>query len=390
LDHIHPSDFNYDLPEEKIAIYPLADRSASKLLIYHKGQIRHSNFSEIVNEIHTNSLIVFNDTKVIPARLIFHKQTGAKIEIFLLEPIKPSAAMEQVMSETESCSWKCLIGNAKKWKNSEELVINLPNNETITAKKTGNQEVTFSWNTHEPFSQVIERIGQMPLPPYLKRAATKEDNPRYQTVYSKFEGAVAAPTAGLHFNDEILAELRKNHILDFVTLHVSAGTFQPITTSASEHPMHREQIIVSRVLIENLIKNNRIVAVGTTSLRTLESVYWFGVELLNGHNEFSISKNLAYQKFEKLPSKEESLIAVLNYMQNEQLSHISGNTEIFIVPGYQFKIVQVLITNFHLPGTTLMMLVAAFVGDDWKNIYHQALVNNYRFLSYGDSSILFL
>lgn len=389
MDHIHPSDFNYDLPAEKIAKFPLADRSASKLLIYGKGQIRHSIFRDIINEIPQNSLIVFNDTKVIPARLIFYKQTGAKIEIFLLEPIKPSTAMEAVMTETVSCTWKCLIGNAKKWKNHEELVIQLATHETVTAKRTGNQEVTLIWNTHEPFSQVIERIGQLPLPPYLKRAATQEDKPRYQTVYSKFEGAVAAPTAGLHFNDEILSKLKNNHTLDFVTLHVSAGTFQPITTTAGEHPMHREQVIVSRRLVENLLENERVVAVGTTSLRTLESVYWYGVQLLNENNEFFIAKNLAYQDFNKLPTRNEALSAVKEYMQQKKLNQITGNTEIFIVPGYHFKITRALITNFHLPGTTLMMLVAAFVGDDWKKVYQEALNNQYRFLSYGDSSLLF-
>lgn len=388
LKDIHPDHFHYELPRERIAKYPLEDRSSSKLLVYEKGEVKHKVFKEIAEELPVNSLLVFNDTKVIPARLIFFKESGARIEIFLLEPISPGKNMEEVMSARKNVIWKCMIGNAKKWKQESKLTLKLPG-ALLEAKRNGNNSVNLSWNGNLTFSEVITLAGQVPLPPYIDREPTAIDFPRYQTVYSRFEGAVAAPTAGLHFTDEIINEVEKKCRLDYLTLHVSAGTFQPIKSSAAEHPMHKEQVVISRGNLENLLKYDTVTAVGTTSMRTLESIYWYGTMILHGHTEFSVHKDIPYKKnSQKEVTKQEAVKAVLDYMKEKNLEKLPGYTELMIVPGYTFKICSQLITNFHLPGTTLMMLIGAFVGDDWKKIYDAALNNGYRFLSYGDSSIL--
>jgi S-adenosylmethionine:tRNA ribosyltransferase-isomerase len=334
-----------------------------------------------------SSLFVLNDTKVIPARVIFRKETGARIEIFLLEPELPSQVMDVVMSARHTCTWNCLIGNAKKWKIGTALSIVIGGAE-ITARRLDDNKVKFAWNTDDTWSELLAQLGKVPLPPYIERSANKNDETRYQTVYSKHEGAVAAPTAGLHFTDEVIKRLEKKHQLDYLTLHVSAGTFQPIKTNATNHPMHREQMLITKSNIENLLKNEQVIAIGTTSLRTIESLYWYGVRILNGLEEFFIPKLSPYVQHKNTPSKSQALQAVLDQMALNKTNSIIGYTEIFIFPSYDFRIVKGLITNFHMPGTTLMMLVAAFVGQDWKKVYSEAMANDYRFLSYGDSSYL--
>lgn len=376
-------DYHYSLPDERIAKFPLEDRSAAKLLVYQDGEIDHQTFKKLPAYIPSGSLMVFNDTKVIPARIIFHRATGARIEVFLLEPESPSNH-EQSMASMEQCSWKCMIGNSKKWKGEELTIVEIG----LKATRTGDI-VQFRWSDDLSFSEILEQAGKIPLPPYLNREVTDEDKAHYQTVYSKNEGAVAAPTAGLHFDDQMINSFEAKTIqTDYLTLHVSAGTFQPIKAdSVHEHEMHKEQVIVSRHNVEKLLSNENVVAVGTTSLRTLESLYWFGVKLLNGEEDFFIPKLYPYQQTESM-TKEKSLEAVVNFMDASNTDHLVGQTEIFIFPGYDFKIVNGLVTNFHLPGSTLILLVAAFIGDDWRKVYDQALENDYRFLSYGDGSIL--
>lgn len=378
-------DFHFDLPEDLIAKFPTSKRDKSKLLKYEAGEISHHSFEEITNQILSDSLLIFNDTKVIPARIILHKESGARIEIFLLEPVKPSTVHEEIMQSKVSCQWKCLIGNAKKWKVGTTL-----NHATLPLRATrvDDQEVQFEWEGDLVFSEILAEIGKIPLPPYMNREVEESDQERYQTVYSKIEGAVAAPTAGLHFTEEILGKLKRKGVsIEYLTLHVSAGTFQPIKAkSIYEHPMHNEQVIINRNTVEKLINQSRVIAVGTTSMRTLESLYWFGVKLGSGKSEFHILKDDPYT-FEP-QAKEQAMKNVLSYMDQNNLVQLLGQTEIFIYPGYQMRVCKGLVTNYHLPGSTLILLVAAFVGQDWKRIYQQAIENNYRFLSYGDSSLL--
>ncbi|MEQ6166752.1 MULTISPECIES: S-adenosylmethionine:tRNA ribosyltransferase-isomerase [unclassified Ekhidna] len=378
-------DFIYDLPEDRIAKHPPKERAGSKLLFYNQGEISHHEFKQIDNLIPDDSLLVFNDTKVIPARIIMHKDSGARIEIFLLEPKKPSSVHEEVMNAKASCTWKCMIGNAKKWKADTSLKID---DLKLTATRAGQDEVKFSWETELTFSDLLTEIGKIPLPPYIDREVEQEDEDRYQTVYSKMKGAVAAPTAGLHFTNEIIGSLKDRGIkADYLTLHVSAGTFQPIKNeNISDHPMHNEQIWVSKQNVENLLNANKVIAVGTTSMRTLESLYWYGTKLLSGSDDFFVDKNDPYTL--KAIKREDALRAVLHKMEKSGVEKLGGHTEIFIYPGYEFQICDGLVTNYHLPGSTLILLVASFIGADWREVYQSALANNYRFLSYGDSSLL--
>lgn len=384
------SEFQYELPDDKIAKHPLNNRSDSKLLIFKQGKIDHKIFSELPQMLPKGCHLVFNDTKVIPARLIFHKETGARIEIFLLEPMAPSNLHVEVMAAKSSCIWHCMIGNAKKWNQNTTLTTALTTGDIVEATRLDNDQVQLNWTGDLSFSEIVSAIGNIPLPPYLNREVEEDDKPRYQTVYSHHEGAVAAPTAGLHFTNEVIEQLSARSIsTDYLTLHVSAGTFQPMkAASVEEHPMHREQIIITKSNIEQLLKNEKIIPVGTTSMRTLESLYWFGVKLLdNPQSEFFIDKLFPYEA-ERTISKSESLNAVLGYMSENNIGKLSGHTEIFIFPGYKFRICHGLITNFHLPGSTLILLVAALIGKDWRKTYQSALDNEYRFLSYGDSSLL--
>ncbi len=378
-------DFLYDLPDDKIAKHPLENRSDSKLLFYNQGKISHHTFTQISDLVPTDALLVFNDTKVIPARIIMHKETGARIEIFLLEPISPSKVHEEVMKETKSTTWKCLIGNAKKWKEKTSLKLSELN---LKATRVAKDHVRFDWENEITFSDLLVEIGKIPLPPYINREATESDEERYQTVYSKMKGAVAAPTAGLHFTNVVIDDLKKKGVqTDYLTLHVSAGTFQPIKAKKiEEHPMHNEKIWISRQNVEHFLEANHLIAVGTTAMRTIESLYWYGVRILNGQSDFFIHKEDPY-KFSQV-DKTESLNAVLNHMSKNGLDRIGGQTEIFLYPGYKFQLCRGLVTNYHLPGSTLILLIAAFVGDNWRKIYNEALSNDYRFLSYGDSSLL--
>lgn len=382
--------YNYLLPEDRIAKFPKENRSASKLLVYQNEEIQHDTFSNIIKYIPQNSLLVFNDTKVIQARLDFYKSSGAKIEIFCLSPLSDPA-----LTNSFKIRWKCLVGNKKKWKEGRLLIE--VENVSLSAEIIENQGnefiVEFYWKSEHNFYEILEICGKTPLPPYLKREAVVNDKTTYQTVYAQHNGAVAAPTAGLHFTKEILDKLPGFGIdKAFTTLHVSAGTFQPIKeNNIIEHQMHNEK---TSFTIENLIKiynhQGPIISVGTTSLRSLESLYWFGVQLANNdHQEFSIPKLYPYQKFNSLPTAKESLKYIIDYMEKEDLKVLWGDTSIFIFPSYNFKIVKGLITNFHQPKSTLLLLVSALIGPAWENVYKSALENDYRFLSYGDSSILF-
>ncbi|MEQ8412917.1 MAG: S-adenosylmethionine:tRNA ribosyltransferase-isomerase [Imperialibacter sp.] len=392
---INVSEYTYDLPDERIAKFPLEDRSASKLLFYNKGSIEHLRFKSIPSLLPENTSLYFNNTKVIPARLAFQKPTGAVIEIFLLQPTLPSPVISVAMEAKSPVVWKCMIGNAKRWKEGVlERNIELEGTTVkVEIKRMGTAEVQLSWDQPAAgFVDVVDAIGKTPLPPYLHREAIENDKKTYQTVYSEKDGAVAAPTAGLHFTDEVISQLgSKNIVTNFLTLHVSAGTFQPIKTeTAQDHVMHSEQIIIRRENLEQLLEPGRFnVAVGTTSMRTLESTYWYGVMLKQDQNAaFEIPKLFPYEQSAAIPSMSESIQVVLNKMDKLGVDELVGTTEIFIFPGYQFRVVNGLITNFHQPNSTLILLVAAFVGDDWRKVYCEALASDYRFLSYGDSSLL--
>lgn len=391
---IRIEDYNYSLPEEKIALHPLEKRDESKLLFYQNGTIQHSIFKNITQYLPTNSLLVFNETKVIYARLYAKRATGGLIEILLLEPLFPATEMQQQLQSKHACTWKCMIGNKKKWKENE--IISIEKEQFHLSLEWKNKEeniVHISWEEDYSFAEILHHLGEIPIPPYLQREAEEKDKTVYQTVYSKNEGSVAAPTAGLHFTSEILQQLENKGISKaFVTLHVGAGTFLPVKTeNALEHEMHREFITVSTTTLEALIHENKtIIPVGSTSMRTLESLYWFGVGLITQTlTEFQIPQYFPYQ-FEKenLPTYQEAFQAVLDYAQQQQTKEISGYTAIMIFPGYSFRVSKGIITNFHQPCSTLLLLISALVGEQWKMIYQEALTNNYRFLSFGDSSLL--
>ena len=389
-------DYTYDLPQESIALFPLAQRDQSKLLVYQKEKISHFQFHQLDQFLPSGSILFFNDTKVIPARLIFHKDTGAEIEIFLLAPVKPSPWVAEAMNATAFAQWQVTIGNAKRWPHANNLVKTVGSVElSATLVESEKSIVAFNWTpAHLTFAEVLSIAGATPLPPYLKRKTEASDRLRYQTIYSQNEGAVAAPTAGLHFTDQVFTALHaKNIATDFVTLHVSAGTFLPVKVSnALEHRMHAEQIVISKTNLENLLVPNRtLICVGTTSLRTLESLYWYGVKLQdNPEAKFNIvQEDIACYSAMEFLSKEAAFTNVLQKMNRDEATLLHGETAIYIVPGYSFKTCDALITNFHQPRSTLMLLVAAFIGDDWKKIYRAAVEKNYRFLSYGDSSLLF-
>lgn len=396
---VNPADFSYELPDERIARHPLEQRDHSKLLHYKGGEINHLRFDGLPALLPDNAFLFFNDTKVIPARIIFYKETGARIELFLLHPVAPSRMVQEAMQVEGSCVWQCMVGNYKKWKDEQVLSLDLDlGGKTVPLKARIKDreamEIELSWEAPGvKLVDVVEAAGQVPLPPYIDREVTEEDKPRYQTVYSSNAGAVAAPTAGLHFTDEVLARLEAKGVgRDFLTLHVSAGTFQPIKAErVTEHPMHSEQILINRENLRNLLVADRfIIATGTTSMRTLESLYWYGVKLLRGEGtDFHIPKLYPYGHGDAaLPAMQEAMQAVLSHMEAVGAEQITGETEIFIFPGYTFRVCQGLITNFHLPGSTLILLIAAFVGENWRKIYEEALQGGYRFLSYGDSSLL--
>lgn len=390
------STYNYELPEEKIAKYPTEQRDKSKLLVYKNGKISQTLFSELSTQLPEDSLLVLNETKVIKARLHFTKSTGAVIEIFCLEPSTPSN-YEFSLQSTTQCQWKCMVGNLKRWKepvltqnielrNSKALKLSAE----IIERLDDTFIINFSWNDASvTFGEILTDSGNIPIPPYLNRQSESIDEHRYQTVFSKNEGSVAAPTAGLHFTPNILNDLKNKGFSEAkLTLHVGAGTFKPVKSETiGEHHMHTECFSFSNHLIDKLIENNKIIAIGTTSVRSLESIYYIGVKLLCGaQHPLQISQWECYN----LPqySKAESLRAVKNFMVNEQINKIEAKTDIIIAPGYIFQIISGVITNFHQPQSTLLLLVSALIGNKWKKVYQYALNNDFRFLSYGDSSLL--
>lgn len=385
-------DYTYELPVERIARFPLPKRDLSKLLVYREGNITHDQFNNLVTHLPAQSTLFFNNTRVIPARLRFKKDTGATIEIFLLHPLAPSTIVQQAMEAIGNCQWQCTIGNLKRWPENKPLQFQHPQFQ-LNARLVSRVEgiVEFSWITRHSFAEVVTLCGDVPLPPYLNRAPEETDKESYQTVYSRHDGAVAAPTAGLHFTDAVLNQLESRGIKkEYLTLHVSAGTFQPVKVdNVLDHNMHQEQVMVSRANIEALLNSSFSVAVGTTSVRTMESLYWFGVKLMHDPESlFHISQHDAYTLPQEI-SKHQALNQVLDYMSLKGLDILVGETSIYIIPGYTFRTVDALITNFHQPGSTLILLVAAFTETNWRLIYESALANHYRFLSYGDSSLLF-
>lgn len=397
--NIRIEEYNYPLPDEQIAKYPLSQRDSSKLLIYDKGEVSHTQFSNIAELLPKGSLMIFNNTRVIQARLHFRKETGALIEVFLLEPYAPSD-YELMFQTREECSWLCLIGNMKKWKEgqlSRDIDVNGAS-VTLSAERLGahgtSQIVKLSWNNENVcFADLIDAAGELPIPPYLNRNTEESDKTTYQTVYSKIKGSVAAPTAGLHFTPEVLKDIDQHDIeREELTLHVGAGTFRPVKAEViSDHDMHTEYVSVSRHTIERLLAHNgQAIAVGTTSVRTLESLYYIGLHIMGGDtsdNAMHVKQWEPYEQRENT-SATEALTAILEYMTVNELETLNASTQIIIAPGYEYKIVCRLITNFHQPQSTLLLLVSALVGDDWHKIYDYALNNGFRFLSYGDSSML--
>ncbi len=396
----HINEYNYNLPPERIAQHPLTQRDASKLLIYQDGKIAESQFLNLSEFLSADSFLVFNNTKVIHARMLFDIGKNKPIEIFCLEPVAPFIQQELAMNVQQTCIWRCFVGNAKNWKENILLEKTLKiesENVIVKAKKVEKEKdsflIEFNWSGNFSFGKILEAIGLLPLPPYIEHKADDADEERYQTIYAQQNGAVAAPTAGLHFTKNVFDDLRNKKIeIDYVTLHVGAGTFLPMKSeNVLEHTMHKENILIEQKLIEQLKLKNEIIAVGTTSLRTLESLYWIGIRLIKKEsNPFFVPQFYALENQHLQISKVDSMQAILNYLHENNLSKIEAATQIMCLPSYEFKIVKRLITNFHQPKSTLLLLIAAFVGDDWKKIYDYALQNNFRFLSYGDSSLLTL
>lgn len=415
--HIHISDFNYELSDERIAKFPLQQRDHSKLLIYQHGEVSDDVFLNLPNHLPQGALMVFNNTRVIQARLHFRKETGALIEVFLMEPALP-ADYEQMFQTTGKCSWLCMVGNLKKWKEGplmrdfeikgKALTLSATMDRNKTMEKSGgtNYWVDFEWDNPEVnFAEILEAVGELPIPPYLNRATQESDKTTYQTVYSKIKGSVAAPTAGLHFTDAVLHDLdQKGVVRDEVTLHVGAGTFKPVkSVEIEDHHMHTEYIVVHRHTFERLLQHDcSVIAVGTTSVRTLESLYYMGVKL--AMNPQCTEADLHVNQWEPydLPHNEEGLVLVdgepvsveqsvrnlLDYLNRDGLEALHSSTQIIIAPGYVYKIVKMLVTNFHQPQSTLLLLVSAFLKGDWRKVYDYALSHDFRFLSYGDSSLL--
>ncbi|MDR3133397.1 MAG: S-adenosylmethionine:tRNA ribosyltransferase-isomerase [Prevotellaceae bacterium] len=388
---IRIADYNYPLPDERIAKFPLAQRDRAKLLTYSAGNIGHTVFTELPALLPPDSLLVFNETKVIPARLLFRKDTGAVVELFCLEPLSP-AGYEACFAATASCEWRCIAGNSKRWKNGK---LYLPFGRhalsaTLLEKQGDSVRIRFEWDGGAPFAQVLEQCGATPLPPYLKRDAVPEDTLRYQTIYARYKGSVAAPTAGLHFTQAVLDELAQRGIAtETLTLHVGAGTFRPVkSATVAAHVMHSEPFTVSRNALHNILKYaGNIIAVGTTSTRTLESLYFLGQQCLLGQPPQAVTQWEACTTPCKA-APQEALQALLQYMENNRLENIHAATQLLIAPPYPFRTVRGMITNFHQPQSTLLLLVSAFIGDDWRNVYAYALQHDFRFLSYGDSSLL--
>ena len=407
--HIHISDYNYPLPDERIAKFPIAQRDHSKLLIYNKGEVSSDVFYNLPQYLPKGALMVFNNTKVIQARMHFRKDTGALIEVFLLEPAEPSD-YELMFQTTGHCAWYCLVGNLKKWKEGSlrrEIEIN---GQTVVVNATRGElhgtshRIDFSWGGDVSFAEIIDAMGELPIPPYLNRETQESDKTTYQTVYSKIKGSVAAPTAGLHFTERVLKDVDARGIeREEVTLHVGAGTFKPVKSDTiGEHSMHTEYIAVRRHTLERLIAHNgQAIAVGTTSVRTLESLYYMGLKVMQNpdirEEELHVNQwepyevdslQLTVDSSKLTVDSSKALQALLDWMVRNDMTVLHSSTQIIIAPGYDYHIVKMLITNFHQPQSTLLLLVSAFVKGDWHKIYDYALAHDFRFLSYGDSSLL--
>ena len=411
MNPLYIADFNYPLPDERIAKYPLPERDHSKLLIYRDGAVSEDHFYNVGEYINPSALLIYNNTRVIQARLEFYKTTGARIEVFCLEPLTPHD-YQLSLSSTTGCTWKCMVGNAKKWHTGDALELKIKNEKLKIALRAYKEEqlgntfaVRFEWDGDDiSFAEILDAAGELPIPPYLNRKTEESDLKTYQTVYSRIKGSVAAPTAGLHFTESVLADLHRRGIeTDELTLHVGAGTFLPVKTAdANEHTMHTEIIAVPRETIAHiLVKLGSIVAVGTTSMRTLESLYFIGCQLRNAEmSEYRNIDSIHVDQFEPYEndsqhsalssrlSTVEALQSILDYLDATHQQTLHAETQIMIKPGYTFHVVDQLITNFHQPQSTLLLLVSAFVGGDWHTIYDYALSHDFRFLSYGDSSIL--
>lgn len=398
IPDIKIEDYNYVLPDERIAKYPLSERDSSKLLVYKDGACTETVFKNLPQHIPAGSMMVFNDTKVVPARLFFKRPTGAHIEIFCLEPDTPSEYNTN-FATTGRCRWKCVIGNSKRLKDNELLDLDSDSGEfdgispkaRLISRDGQTGIVEFSWQGGIPFSELLERCGRIPIPPYLNRATEAIDIERYQTLYAHIRGSVAAPTAGLHFTSEVLEAIAGRGVdIENVCLHVGAGTFLPVKSSTiASHPMHREPFSVSRNLLSRILSaTGGITAVGTTSVRTLESLYYAGASCIeNGHPE-DVTQWAPYER-DWTYSTEEALEALAKYLDDNGLDNLQIGTRIIIVPGFNFRLVDRMVTNFHQPQSTLLLLISAFVGGDWQTIYNYALGHGFRFLSYGDSSLLF-
>lgn len=415
--NIHISDFDYNLPDERIAKFPLKERDHSKLLIYNHGQVSEDIFYNITKHLPKGALMVFNNTRVIQARIHFRKSTGALIEVFLMEPADPTD-YELMFQTTGHCAWLCMVGNLKKWKdgplerdfeiNGQKLTLTVTMDRSRTTEKSGgtNYWVNFDWdNPSVSFAEILDAVGELPIPPYLNRKTEDSDKTTYQTVYSKIKGSVAAPTAGLHFTEKVLHDIDDYGIQrDELTLHVGAGTFKPVKSEEiSGHNMHTEYIVVHRHTFERLLAHDcKAIAVGTTSVRTLESLYYMGVKLVT--NPDATEEELHVNQWEPydLPHNDEGLVIVdgkpvsvrqsiqniLDYLDRDNLEALHSSTQIIIAPGYTYKIVKILVTNFHQPQSTLLLLVSAFVHGDWRRIYDYALGHGFRFLSYGDCNLI--
>ena len=399
IPEISIENYNYNLPDDRIAKYPLSERDMSKLLVYKDSEIQEHRFTSMPEFLPEGHLMVFNDTKVVPARLHFQRETGAHIEIFCLEPVQPEEYVS-MFAVTQSCRWKCIVGNVKRWKGDTLRLYNPEGSEGIAAmdlkadliERNGETSIVeFSWSHGAPFSAVLESCGSIPIPPYLNRETESVDLERYQTLYAKYRGSVAAPTAGLHFTEKVLDDIRAKGIkTGTVCLHVGAGTFLPVKSSrVAEHTMHREPFVITKEFLMTLIGSlGKVIAVGTTSVRTLESLYYVGVSCIETGRPDDVRQWDPYTKSYEY-SVDQALSSLLSYMETHDMESLQIGTSIIIVPGFKFRVVDVLVTNFHQPQSTLLLLISAFVKGDWERIYDYALKHGFRFLSYGDSSLLF-
>ncbi len=397
--NIEIEDYNYNLPDSMIAKYPLEKRDFSKLLWVNNGIVEEKKFIDLPSLLPKNSILLFNETKVVNARLIFKKSTGATIEIFCLEPVEPVNDFQLAYQQTCPVVWKCLVGNAKRWKSGKlALEFNINNklvilNSELVDKLSDGYLVSFSWNDESTtFSEIISNCGMIPIPPYLNRKSEDQDKKRYQTIYAEYEGSVAAPTAGLHFTEKVFSQFGSLGIeTDKLTLHVGAGTFKPVVSQKiSDHEMHTEKVIISIDTLKHILNkiNDPIIPVGTTSMRTLESLYWMAVKLLDGNIAFEVEQWDPYELVDSSDLTSKGALEVLiKYLEDNNLTEIKGETRLLIAPGYKFRFAKGLVTNFHQPKSTLLLLVSALVGKKWKDAYDFALANNFRFLSYGDSCL---